>query len=395
MARNICSTLLTLLVLSSPVLHAEGVVFFQGTWEEALDRAAKENKYIMVDAYTDWCGWCKVMDKETFTDDAVGAMVNKNFVPVKINFEEGIGIDLGMKFRVSSYPTILFFNPAGQLVRIQNGYMYDNADFIASCQKALDVKEERVYAFDSRELNPPFPEFYRTSFIKGENRAWPEEEEIAAYLDKQEDLLSEVNWSVIWRFGGGEKYQTYVLEHIDEYEERYGQDQVRNVATNWIYREVYNAAQEKDEEMLEEAIALIDQYEVDDDPERLKLWYTKFYYEQTEDWTNYVEATETLLAKTEVSNDQINTICWELYERINDQKLLLKAIEWMKPVIEEEGENWYYVDTYAALLYKTGNMAEAEKYARKAIRIGKEQGEDVTSTEELLQKILGNEVSEN
>ncbi len=381
--------LILLFALTGTVLHAEGINFFEGSWQEALDLAAKENKFIMVDAYTDWCGWCKVMEKETFTDPAVGAIVNENFVPIRIDFEKGIGVNLGAKFRTASYPTILFFNPSGQLVHIQNGYMFKNEDFIAECQKALDVKEERPFAFDSRNMTVPFPEFYTKSFKSGEDKAvWPKEEEVAAYLDKQDDLFSEVNWSVMWRFGGGEKYQQYLLENLEGYKRRYFEGEITRAASNIVYGRVYAAAKENDEKALQEAIALLDQYDIDKDPVLAKAQYRQFYYQQTEDWKNYAAASKTIIESEDGSNsNNINAICWTLYENCDDQAILAEATTWMSTAVKAEPENWMYLDTYAALLYKTGDMAKAEEYARKAIKNGEDIGEDVSATKELLDKI--------
>jgi thioredoxin-related protein len=61
------------------------------TWldfESGYTKAVKENKILMVDAYTDWCYWCKVMDKETFSDSAVIQQLNSSFVTVKLNPEK-------------------------------------------------------------------------------------------------------------------------------------------------------------------------------------------------------------------------------------------------------------------------------------------------------------------
>lgn len=59
-------------------------------WYEYADgynKAKAENKILLVDAYTDWCGWCKVMDRETYTNAAVIAALNQDFVCVKFNPE--------------------------------------------------------------------------------------------------------------------------------------------------------------------------------------------------------------------------------------------------------------------------------------------------------------------
>lgn len=58
------------------------------TWEEAVALNKVKPKKMLIDVYTDWCGWCKVMDKKTFTDAAVAEYINKNFYAVKFNAEQ-------------------------------------------------------------------------------------------------------------------------------------------------------------------------------------------------------------------------------------------------------------------------------------------------------------------
>lgn len=61
------------------------------TWisiEEAVELAEKDNKKILIDLYTDWCGWCKKMDRETFTDPKVSGLINEHFYAVKFNAEQ-------------------------------------------------------------------------------------------------------------------------------------------------------------------------------------------------------------------------------------------------------------------------------------------------------------------
>ena len=56
--------------------------------EEAVALNEKNPKMFLVDVYTDWCGWCKVMDKKTFTDPAVQDFIRENFYAVKFNAEQ-------------------------------------------------------------------------------------------------------------------------------------------------------------------------------------------------------------------------------------------------------------------------------------------------------------------
>ncbi|MDO8365437.1 MAG: DUF255 domain-containing protein [Saprospiraceae bacterium] len=58
------------------------------TWEEAVALNKTKPKKIVVDVFTNWCGWCKKMDKGAFSDPAVMAYINENFYPVKLNAEQ-------------------------------------------------------------------------------------------------------------------------------------------------------------------------------------------------------------------------------------------------------------------------------------------------------------------
>lgn len=58
------------------------------TMEEAGQLKNKDGKKFLVDVYTDWCGWCKIMDKKTFSDPAVQKYLNENFHLVKFNSEQ-------------------------------------------------------------------------------------------------------------------------------------------------------------------------------------------------------------------------------------------------------------------------------------------------------------------
>lgn len=57
------------------------------TWKEAVEKSSKTKKKIFVDIYTDWCGWCKKLDKTTFAEDHIAKYINENYYAVKFDAE--------------------------------------------------------------------------------------------------------------------------------------------------------------------------------------------------------------------------------------------------------------------------------------------------------------------
>lgn len=74
-------------VLTASSIDSENTVKWL-TFEQAVEMAKKEKRPIFIDVYTDWCGWCKVMDKNTFSDAHVAALLNEKFYPVKFDAEQ-------------------------------------------------------------------------------------------------------------------------------------------------------------------------------------------------------------------------------------------------------------------------------------------------------------------
>src|SRR6185369_17701275 len=76
-----------LLILSSTAWAQEGAVKWM-SFEEAVEKSKTQKRKIFIDVYTDWCGWCKVMDKSTFSEENVAKILNEDFYPVKFDAEQ-------------------------------------------------------------------------------------------------------------------------------------------------------------------------------------------------------------------------------------------------------------------------------------------------------------------
>ena len=57
------------------------------SFEDAVERCAKEPKMVFIDVYTDWCGWCKRMDQSTFVNPVIAKYMNEHFYCVKFDAE--------------------------------------------------------------------------------------------------------------------------------------------------------------------------------------------------------------------------------------------------------------------------------------------------------------------
>ncbi len=58
------------------------------TLQQAEKEMAKKPKKLLIDVYTDWCGWCKVMDQQTFQHSTIAKIINQYYYPVKFNAEQ-------------------------------------------------------------------------------------------------------------------------------------------------------------------------------------------------------------------------------------------------------------------------------------------------------------------
>ena len=83
----------------------------------------KRMKLIFLDAYTDWCGPCKKMSAHTFTDANVAKLFNSKFINLKIEMEKNpIGPEIARKYSVRAYPSLLFIDGDGKIVKYVVGY---------------------------------------------------------------------------------------------------------------------------------------------------------------------------------------------------------------------------------------------------------------------------------
>lgn len=101
----------------APKEDSEGIQFTDAAWKDILKKAKTEKKVIFLDAYASWCGPCKLLQKTVFTKKAVGEFYNAKFINVKMDMEKGEGPALSQVYPLEAYPTLLFIDGNGKVLK--------------------------------------------------------------------------------------------------------------------------------------------------------------------------------------------------------------------------------------------------------------------------------------
>ncbi len=149
-------SLLTIYFLASSFKHASKPaedLKWMG-FNDGYELAKKKKKIAMVDCYTEWCGWCKRMDRDTYSDPAIQKKIAESFVPIKLNPElnqtyvlDGKQyngkqlLDLLSNNSLSGYPTIIFIIPNGSTKTIELSVGYSNAVTFSGILDTMKAKK--------------------------------------------------------------------------------------------------------------------------------------------------------------------------------------------------------------------------------------------------------------
>lgn len=102
-------------------------------FDDGIKQAKKQNKKVMIDIYTNWCGWCKKLDKEVYANKNVSKYLSDNYISIKLNAESGKKINfkgkeyteqqLAAALGATGYPTIVFLKSNADLITKLGGYV--------------------------------------------------------------------------------------------------------------------------------------------------------------------------------------------------------------------------------------------------------------------------------
>ncbi len=378
-----------LALLFSASVFADGIQFEHSSWSDILAKAKKENKIVFVDAYTTWCGPCKWMAANAFPDKAVGDFFNSTFINAKIDMEKGEGIEMAKKYAVRAYPTLLFVNGDGDLVHRAIGAR-DAAGLLDLGKTANDPDKQIITLSKKYENGDRDPAFLLKYAAIAKDAGMSNAKEIGdAYLATQKDLLTADNIKFIYAntATSADKYFSFMVKNKAKFAEVIGEDKFEEHLKGAILRPIYRESDIKFEDVNK---ALAEVFPKDKSVKytaEFKMNYYGYRLRSAEFKPKYLEAAAAYLDTYGSEDAQLlNGIAWTFYENTTDKALLKKACGWAKKSVKLDS-GYYNNDTVAAIYYQLGKKRKAKKYAKRAIKLGKANGDDVSSTEDLLAKI--------
>lgn len=145
MKKIICILIPFIAVFSSIVAQTNS--FFTGSYEDLKIQAHSENKYYIVDFYTDWCRTCKAMDQEVIETYDFNKLLETGFLFYKLNGESAAADVIADQMSIQAYPTYVVFNSQGKELGRLVGF-YAKSTFI-----------EKIKGFKYKPINQRYTDF--------------------------------------------------------------------------------------------------------------------------------------------------------------------------------------------------------------------------------------------
>lgn len=216
-----------------------GIKFEHSGWQNVLNKAKAEGKMVFIDCYTSWCGPCKMLAKDVFTQKKVGDFFNKGFVSLKLDMEKGEGKKLKSFLDVKAYPTLVFLDADKNIIhKVVGGVKAEK--LIAEAQLALDGKGIALYEkkYNEGERNPEFLIDYLSMLESAYQK-----DKIAGVVEvyfeniNKKDLIEKKNWKLINKYIAdyNSREFKYLVTNQSEFAELHGQKAVANkIKSVWM-----------------------------------------------------------------------------------------------------------------------------------------------------------------
>ncbi|RZT96204.1 thioredoxin [Ancylomarina subtilis] len=371
--------LLGLFISTASMAQNRSVEFEHAKWDKVLKKAKKSNKLIFVDCYTSWCGPCKMMAKDVFTQDHVADYFNANFVNYKLDMEKGEGPALKPGWKINAYPTFLVINAKGEVIhRVVGAYSAD--EFIAYIKEAQS--DDKNFAalqkeYEAGKRDGEFMFSYLRS-LRMANLGKEEAEKADAYISSlnKEDLLKKENWNIVKYFmrNPATNEFRFVVKNRNQLAEVVGADEIDSKIYKTYNKKIEEYSyfypgegREYDKAGFDTLIIDLQNSNYDRASELIAI-ALKNEYSRLNDWDKYVYTVDaaldfSLLNKNENKYRYFDSAASTIAKVSKDKMMLERALRWADYASVNETRPEHksgYLATKAILLELVGHAEEAK-----------------------------------
>lgn len=238
---------------------AKGIHFEHGTWSEIQQKAKSAHKGIFIDCYTSWCGPCKWMAANVFTDDTVGLLHNNNYINFKQDMEKGEGPGLSGQFGIYAYPTMIYFDENSRILNKQVGGL-PVPEFIKKSSEALYFPsiDTMINQFNKGQKDP---RFLVNLLILLPSKDPMKEKVLRTYFSilKEEQYAEEVPFMVMNLFETNVMSPEFIYMQANKalYEGKYGKEKVEKMIQRIANASLKTAEQKNDKKLKNKAEAIL------------------------------------------------------------------------------------------------------------------------------------------
>lgn len=393
--------------------------------KETISKAKNENKLIFYDCFATWCGPCKQMDKYVYTDDSVSQYFNKYFHSVRIQmdrtkFDDSLTISsysstdsIRTQFKITSFPTLLFLSPSGKLLRRVIGFkstisLIQLAESIlndSATNNKFEEYQRKVDMFNAGKKDYiNMPELIEQALTNGDVEMSKKLAlEYCNYLEERpgEEQFYPTNIRFMARMTTSEKspYVLFLLLNEEKvgkimndinFSKRILDKIIRNeIIGNYFARYPnFNVTSVSTISRKFDSIFIVIKNKYGMDYANRNILYAKYnlnfrkrqYTTGTTHYLNYLNkyGIDTLNPSAE---SEVNYNLYNVFLYVSQNKLIRKAKDAMCEIVKRHPQDIFFLDTYACLLYKMGEVDKAIKIEMEAYKIASTQGLLEYSTE--------------
>lgn len=382
MGKNII--LIFLIATTSLGLSAQGIEFFEGSWKDAMAKAKAEDKLLFVDAYAKWCGPCKAMSKNVFTQASVGEFFNSNFINLKLDMEESDGVTFGHKYPVSAYPTLFFIDGEGKVMKtVKGGQQPDGLIALGGeAMKKVDksLKYETQYQSGDRSYDLMY------NYVKALNASGKPSLKISnEYLATKPSLTEDQQLKFILEAAvdADTKLFDQVIENKSKIEKLVGVEYYIEKCKAACYASVNKSIEFEIESLFSETILKAKKTFPDDATEFSASAEMK-YYKAFKNDEKYINAYKTFAKKASKDPVKLKTLVNDIIKSNKDNAVMVAdAAEYAGQVYELKNDQ-ESLNQYCSTLILAKQSEKALKVAGKAREKAEKNGEDIKPYDGLL-----------